>query len=149
MTLRHVHERIQKIASGGPLSSHQHVVLGVPYGLLREAIRPLGRSVPVFLRKHIGTCDFPGGRDLLLPQSGSIHAVLRQLFCRCQFLTGQRHQALPQSCKKGNTLYSDGYSITYMGLPIGYFNGSQVDFSKLLCISVPEGCFDLSKQCRP
>ena len=36
-----------------------------------------------------------------------------------------------------------------MGLPIVYFKGSQVEFSKLLCISVPEGCFNYSKQCRP
>ena len=38
-----------------------------------------------------------------------------------------------------------------MGLPIVYFKGSQVDFSKLhvWCIFVPEGCFNLSKQCRP
>ena len=36
-----------------------------------------------------------------------------------------------------------------LGLPIMFFKGSQVDVSKLYCISVPEGCFNLSKQCRP
>ena len=35
-----------------------------------------------------------------------------------------------------------------MGLPIVYFKGSQVEFSEI-CISVPVGCFQLSKQCRP
>ena len=29
-----------------------------------------------------------------------------------------------------------------------YFMGSQVEISKLRCISVPEGCFYLDKQCR-
>ena len=45
-------------------------------------------------------------------------------------------------------LYSDGFSPS-MGLPIVYFKGSQIDFSKLLCISVPEGSFNLWEQCRP
>ena len=36
-----------------------------------------------------------------------------------------------------------------MGLPVMCYKGSQVEFSKLWCISVPEGCFNLSKQCRP
>ena len=36
-----------------------------------------------------------------------------------------------------------------MGLPIVYFKGSQIDFSKLLCISVPEGSFNLWKKCIP
>ena len=34
------------------------------------------------------------------------------------------------------------------GLPILYFKGSQVDASKLWCISVPEDRFNLCKQCR-
>ena len=46
-----------------------------------------------------------------------------------------------------------GYSIHFdtisMGLPILYFKGSQVEVYKLWCISVPEGCFNLGKQCRP
>ena len=33
-----------------------------------------------------------------------------------------------------------------MGLSIIYFKGSQVLISKLLCISVPEDCFDLRKK---
>ena len=36
-----------------------------------------------------------------------------------------------------------------MELPILYFKGSQVNISKLWCISVPEDCFDISKQCMP
>ena len=37
-----------------------------------------------------------------------------------------------------------------MGFPILHFKGSQVKVSKLLLtISVTEGCFSLSKQCRP
>ena len=36
-----------------------------------------------------------------------------------------------------------------MGLPIVYFNGSQVEISKLWYFSVPEGCFNLCKQRRP
>ena len=36
-----------------------------------------------------------------------------------------------------------------MKLPIVYFKGTQVELSKLWCISVPEGCLKLSKQCRP
>ena len=36
-----------------------------------------------------------------------------------------------------------------MGLPIVYFEGSQVEFSELMSISVPEDCFNLSEQCRP
>ena len=36
-----------------------------------------------------------------------------------------------------------------MGLPIVYFKGSRVEFSRLWCISVPEGCLTLKKQCRP
>ena len=37
-----------------------------------------------------------------------------------------------------------------MGQPIVYFKGSQLEFSKLQCISVhEENFFDLSKQCRP
>ena len=45
-----------------------------------------------------------------------------------------------------------------MGLPILYFKGSQVEITmygsqveitKLRCISVPEGCFNPSTQCRP
>ena len=36
-----------------------------------------------------------------------------------------------------------------MGLPIVYFKVSHVQFSKLWCNSVPEDCFNLSKQCRP
>ena len=35
-----------------------------------------------------------------------------------------------------------------MGLPIVYFKGSKVEFSKL-CISVSKGSFNLSKPCRP
>ena len=31
-----------------------------------------------------------------------------------------------------------------MGLPILYFKGSQIEFSQLLCISVPKGYFNLS-----
>ena len=34
-------------------------------------------------------------------------------------------------------------------LSIVYLKESQVDSSKLVCISVPEGCFNLSNQCRP
>ena len=34
-----------------------------------------------------------------------------------------------------------------MWLPIVYFKGSQVEFSNLWCISVPEGSFYHSKQC--
>ena len=33
------------------------------------------------------------------------------------------------------------------GLSIVYFKASQVDLSKSGCISVPERCFNLSKQC--
>ena len=36
-----------------------------------------------------------------------------------------------------------------MGWPILYFKGPQVEVSKLRGISVPEGRFNLSKQCRP
>ena len=36
-----------------------------------------------------------------------------------------------------------------VGLPIVYFKGSQVEFSKLWCFSVPDGCLNLRKQCRP
>ena len=36
----------------------------------------------------------------------------------------------------------------FMELPFEYFKGSHVEFSKLWCISIPEGCFYLSKQCR-
>ena len=36
-----------------------------------------------------------------------------------------------------------------MGLSIVHFKGSQVEFSKLCCIFVPEGCFNVSKQNRP
>ena len=39
--------------------------------------------------------------------------------------------------------------ILSMGQPIVYVKGSQVGFSKLGLISVPEGCFNLSKLCRP
>ena len=41
--------------------------------------------------------------------------------------------------------------IISMGLPTVYVRGSRVVFSKLscTCLSVPEGCFNLSKQCRP
>ena len=35
-----------------------------------------------------------------------------------------------------------------IGLTIVFFQGSQVDFSKLSGISVPVGCFNPSKQCR-
>ena len=35
-----------------------------------------------------------------------------------------------------------------MELPIVYFKGSNVEHSKLRCISAPEGCFNLSKQRR-
>ena len=38
---------------------------------------------------------------------------------------------------------------TSMGLPIVHFKVSRVEFSKWRCISVLEGCFNLSKQCRP
>ena len=36
-----------------------------------------------------------------------------------------------------------------MGLPNLYFKGSQIEFSKLCYISVNDGCFNLSKHCRP
>ena len=36
-----------------------------------------------------------------------------------------------------------------MGMPIVYLMGSNVDFSKLWCIYVLEGCFNGIKQCRP
>ena len=36
-----------------------------------------------------------------------------------------------------------------IGLPIVYFKGSQVEFSNFSCISLPEDCFNLRKQCRP
>ena len=36
-----------------------------------------------------------------------------------------------------------------MGLSIVHFKGSQVEFSKLRCISFPDDCFNFSKQCRP
>ena len=39
--------------------------------------------------------------------------------------------------------------IISMGLPIVYFMGSNVDFSKLLCIYVPEGCLILSNSADP
>ena len=42
-------------------------------------------------------------------------------------------------------LLSDTISL---GLPIVYFKGSRVEFSKLSGISVPEGCFNLGKLCR-
>ena len=35
-----------------------------------------------------------------------------------------------------------------MGLPFLYLKGPQVEVSKLWCLSVPEGCFNLNKQCR-
>ena len=35
-----------------------------------------------------------------------------------------------------------------MGLPSMYFKGSKFEISNVWCISVPEGCFDRSKQCR-
>ena len=38
---------------------------------------------------------------------------------------------------------------TIMVLSILYFKGLQIEFSKLWCISIPGGCFDLSKQCWP
>ena len=40
-------------------------------------------------------------------------------------------------------------SLLSIGLPIVRFKGTQVEFSKLGCISGTEGCFNLSKQCRP
>ena len=36
-----------------------------------------------------------------------------------------------------------------MGLSILHFKGSQAEFSYLWCISIPEGCFNVSKQCDP
>ena len=36
-----------------------------------------------------------------------------------------------------------------MGLPILYFKGSQVEDSELCCISVLEGCFNLSNSTDP
>ena len=36
-----------------------------------------------------------------------------------------------------------------MGSSILQFKASQVEFSKLWCISVHESCFNLSKQCIP
>ena len=44
-------------------------------------------------------------------------------------------------------IHSD--TISMGRLPIVYFVGSQLEFSKLRCISVTEGCFNFSKQCRP
>ena len=34
-----------------------------------------------------------------------------------------------------------------LGLPILYFKGSQIKFSKLCYISVYDGCFNLNKHC--
>ena len=36
-----------------------------------------------------------------------------------------------------------------MGLPIMYFKGSQIEFSKLECFSVPECCFNLANSADP
>ena len=36
-----------------------------------------------------------------------------------------------------------------MGLSIVHFKETQVEFSKLWCISVPEDCFNLNKKCKP
>ena len=43
-------------------------------------------------------------------------------------------------------IYIDTFSI---GHPIVYFKGSQVDFSKLWCISVLDGCFILANRVDP
>ena len=53
--------RIQKIPSAGVLTtsfSHQRISERGPYGPPSRGIR----TVPVFLRSIIATCDFPGGR---------------------------------------------------------------------------------------
>ena len=56
------------------------------------------------------------------------------------------------------TFYSDGISHTNwyitciwlsMGLSIVYLKASQVEFFQIMLISVPDGCFNHSKQCRP
>ena len=39
------------------------------------------------------------------------------------------------------------YTIS-MGFPILYFKGLHAEVSELWCISIPEGCLSLSKQCR-
>ena len=62
---------------------------------------------------------------------------------RCIFFLGALR------VKHLNPLYFDGFSHISMGLPILYFKGSQVEDSELCCISVLEGCFNLSKQSRP
>ena len=65
------HARIQKIHQGGPdfFFRCQHISqraeptsldLG-PKGSNLGPVASQGGSVPVFLRKHIATCDFPGG----------------------------------------------------------------------------------------
>ena len=78
-----MHERIQKIMSGGlgvlkTLFKFFHRRQSGP-GLLFEAIGPKGSyffsrlSITVFLRKHITTCDLPGGMQTLCPPP-SVHA---------------------------------------------------------------------------
>ena len=42
----------------------------------RSPIASQGGSVPVFLRKHIATCDFPGGSVAPAPLSGSAHVLI-------------------------------------------------------------------------
>ena len=67
------HGQIQKIPSGGILTfyyyyffSHQHISQRAVQTSLEKQLdlSPIasgGGSVPVFLRKSIATCDFPGG----------------------------------------------------------------------------------------
>ena len=80
-----MHGRIQKILSGG---CPENFILvfhkgqcgpGLPF----EAIGPKGSyffsrlSITVFLRKHITTCDLPGGMQThCSPPSGHAHAML-------------------------------------------------------------------------
>ena len=82
-----MHGRIQKIMSGGlgvlkTLFKFFHRGQSGP-GLPFEAIGPKGSyffsrlSITVFLRKHITTCDLPGGMQTLCPPpSGHAHAML-------------------------------------------------------------------------
>ena len=61
--------------------SHQRISQGAVRISLEKQLEPMGpsasreRSLPVFLRKPITTCDFQaGGLDrMLLPHSGSAH----------------------------------------------------------------------------
>ena len=74
----YIHARIQNIlsVSGGDSPDFFYLVIIVFFPLGPIASR--GGSVPVFLRKHIGTCDFPGGCEPSAPIPYWIHPCYLQ-----------------------------------------------------------------------